>query len=913
MSLVKDYFEKLVEYKKEYGDRTIVLMQVGAFYEVYGNDEILDIYDFAEKCELAVANHKMEKVKMAGFRDYMLEKYLRKLQQNAYTVVVFTQDEQKSGTTRSLMGIYSPGTYYQENTNVISNNTICIWLYTSFSMKQKKEMIYIGLSAIDIYTGKVSIYQTEEKLVYIPTTFNEIERWMSIYNPSELIIVSTLKKDEINKIIQMSNIKTRMIHIENNDEIKIKNCEKQVYQKCILEKFYGKKGEIIYDKLSENVIGLQSVCYLLNFMNDHNPNLTKELNEPLIENNEKKMILANYSLKQLNILETGEDNGLYSSLLKMIVNECSSTMGKREIENILLNPITEIEKLKESYSIIERIIEYGNEKNVEEILKKCKDLEKIIRQLIMGKINIKELYWIYEEYKRCEILDRYCSGLFELDKEKIKDFINFFENKFIIEPEDEIYLRKICEKTSKLHEEMKENKECMKYIVKEMEKYENYFNQNDKKKKGEYFRLSENPGSYIISTDRRCKIIQDIMKKEGLRVYKLNSTESYIESDILKEKYEKIIEIKERRKRIMEEKYLEYLEIIKKEYLTNIQYICNYLTKLDVYYTKTKIAKKYGYCKPEIENSENSFIRCKNLRHPLIENICQSSIYVSNDISLSSEGILLYGTNAVGKTSFIKSIGIGIIMAQSGFYVPAEEFIYNPYKSIFTRIIGNDNLFKGLSTFAVEMSELRTILQMSDSNSLILGDELCSGTEIMSAISIFVAGIEDLVMKKASFIFATHLHEIINYDEIVSLKEKLKIKHMSVIYNKEKDELIYDRKIKDGSGTKMYGLEVCKAMHLPDSFLEKANKIRLKYHANDEKVGILELKPSQYNAKLLSGLLCEICGKKRGEEIHHLIQQKEANKEGIIKKKDKVFHKNHLSNLINICSECHKLEHSSTK
>ena len=125
-------------------------------------------------------------------------------------------------------------------------------------------------------------------------------------------------------------------------------------------------------------------------------------------------------------------------------------------------------------------------------------------------------------------------------------------------------------------------------------------------------------------------------------------------------------------------------------------------------------------------------------------------IYIANDIILNMKkdnfprGILLFGTNAVGKTSFIKSIGICIIMAQSGFFVPCSYMKYKPYKNIFTRILGNDNLFKGLSTFAVEMCELRTILTQCDKNSLILGDELCSGTESDSALSIFVAGLEIL-------------------------------------------------------------------------------------------------------------------------------------------------------------------------
>ena len=142
--------------------------------------------------------------------------------------------------------------------------------------------------------------------------------------------------------------------------------------------------------------------------------------------------------------------------------------------------------------------------------------------------------------------------------------------------------------------------------------------------------------------------------------------------------------------------------------------------------------------------------------------------------------MLLYGTNAVGKTSFIRALGIAVILAQSGLYVPCSAFNYKPYKYIFTRIIGNDNIFKGLSTFAVEMSELRTILRLMNENSLVLGDELCSGTETMSAISIFIAGSQQLHKCGSSFIFATHLHEIVNFEEITSLK-KLTKKHMEII------------------------------------------------------------------------------------------------------------------------------------
>jgi DNA mismatch repair protein MutS len=250
-------------------------------------------------------------------------------------------------------------------------------------------------------------------------------------------------------------------------------------------------------------------------------------------------------------------------------------------------------------------------------------------------------------------------------------------------------------------------------------------------------------------------------------------------------------------------------------------------------------------------------------------------------------------------------------MAQAGLYVPCYAFTYKPYKYIFSRIIGNDNIFKGLSTFAVEMSELRTILRLTDANSLVLGDELCSGTETMSAISIFVAGIQQLHRCRSSFIFATHLHEIVDYEEIKSLKSVV-VKHMSVIYDKENDMLVYDRKLKNGAGSNMYGLEVCKSLNLPQDFISVAYDIRAKYCPTTG--SILSLKTSRYNSKKVVNM-CEKCGKNPGKEVHHLYHQSEANEDGIIYNCDGIgiFHKNNLANLMTLCESCHDEIHKTSK
>ena len=253
------------------------------------------------------------------------------------------------------------------------------------------------------------------------------------------------------------------------------------------------------------------------------------------------------------------------------------------------------------------------------------------------------------------------------------------------------------------------------------------------------------------------------------------------------------------------------------------------------------------------------------------------------------------------KSSLMKSIGIAIIMAQSGFYVPAKSLVYSPYKQLFTRISNNDNIFKGQSTFAVEMSELRSILKRTDHYSLVLGDELCSGTETTSGLSIVTAGVLRLSSKNSSFIFATHLHKLSEMEEILECKTVHNY-HMETTYDPSTQKLTYDRKLKPGSGNAIYGLEVAKAMDLDDDFIKTADKIRKKIMGIDEV--IVNSKGNPYNSKIILDS-CTIC-KKATEEIHHIEEQHLANSEGMINH----YHKNKLFNLVQLCHDCHQSVHN---
>jgi DNA mismatch repair protein MutS len=991
MSLIKEYFELTKKYQQDYGIKTILLMQVGSFFEVYGYvDKKMgivsgsNIEDFSRICDLNVVEKNVcvsgntgeKEIVMAGFKDFQIEKYIKKIQESGFTAVVYTQDEAAKNTTRSCAGIFSPGTYFSPDTKNLTNNICCIWVDLSCNkLLFKGKHVVIGIANIDIYTGKTNLFQYKEMYTNNPTDYDQLEHFVSIYQPSEVILISNLSDLEMDSILSFANIDCSIIHklsldekkekTENQFLEKAKNCEKQIYQKEILQKFYKIENyEVFQQPFYEQNIACQAFCFLLDFVFQHNPYLVNNILEPVFENRSDRLLLANHSLKQLNIIDNIENSytGKYSSVLKML-NLSITAMGKRKFNHMFLSPTTNTEYLQKEYDITEYIIsnlEKGNLLEWRSKLAEIKDLSKWERQIFLKKITPKSIVLLHDNLqiiqslfqeiqsnetilsylktfeKNIDKISLYCEQICQYINQKINlvlakdlDQIQGFETNFIQKGMN----AELDYKTTKIQE-----------CEDKLETIRNYLSHiiesKEKKVTSDFVKIHETEKNSfsLVTTNRRCKLLQDALpeketiikletktssfdftiSKKQFEFPKQSGTNSFIQDVQIQQLCKTISNIKISMKDEITKVYQSVIENLGQSFQHSLETIIQFVTLVDVLYAKANLAKKYHYCKPEMVESNKSFVHAKGLRHCLIEYLQTNEHYVTNDLCLGdgkTDGILLYGTNAVGKTSLIRALGISIVMAQAGLFVPCTEFTYKPYQSIFTRILGNDNLFKGLSTFAVEMSELRTILRLSNENSLVLGDELCSGTENSSAISIFVAGIQHLQNVKSSFLFATHLHEIVDYDEIKELSN-VALKHMSVIYDKERDILVYDRKLKEGPGNNMYGLEVCKSLNLPKEFIEAAYEIRSKYRA--ESASPLSLKTSHFNSQKIMGN-CEQCGTKVGTEVHHLQHQQLANQDGIIDTKDGIFHKNHLANLITLCETCHtnfhkkKTQHKKVK
>jgi DNA mismatch repair protein MutS len=234
-------------------------------------------------------------------------------------------------------------------------------------------------------------------------------------------------------------------------------------------------------------------------------------------------------------------------------------------------------------------------------------------------------------------------------------------------------------------------------------------------------------------------------------------------------------------------------------------------------------------------------------------------------------------------------------------YVACDSLTFVPYTQLFTRICGGDDLLRGMSSFTVEMSELKNIIVRADDRSLVLGDEICSGTESTSALSIVSAGLIHLDSVEASYVFATHLHDIVKVPSVTDLK-RLRMMHLSCELDRDTGRLVYGRKLCNGPGSTSYGLDVCRALKMPAAFLRIAQGVRHGLVGSES--GLVSTKRSRYNVKKFVDT-CQRCGE-RATETHHRVPQAEADADGFLKGG---FHKNALHNLEVLCVSCHQAEH----
>jgi DNA mismatch repair protein MutS len=233
-------------------------------------------------------------------------------------------------------------------------------------------------------------------------------------------------------------------------------------------------------------------------------------------------------------------------------------------------------------------------------------------------------------------------------------------------------------------------------------------------------------------------------------------------------------------------------------------------------------AHRNSYCRPLVDDSE--VIDLVDSRHPVVERLAATGGFVPNDVRLDTDGeqmLLITGPNMAGKSTLIRQVGLAVIMAQMGGFVPARTARIGLCDRVFTRVGAGDNLARGESTFLLEMRETAHILRHATRRSLIILDEIGRGTSTYDGVSIAWAVAEHLHDRVgARALFATHYHELCALPE-----SHPRVRNVSVAAREWKGEVVFLRKLTPGGTSRSFGIEVARLAGLPEAVVARARTL----------------------------------------------------------------------------------------
>jgi len=939
--LTQIYFELQRHFEEKYGHDTVVFMEIGTFFEVYeiNNDEeqVGKAKEIAELLNIQLTKKNKNIIEnsdknplLAGVPSVSFERYLSRLiAEQKYTVVVIRQKGNPPKISRYISQIVSPGTNFDY---IIDNDDNYI---SSILIDKHKGIYTVGYSAIDVTTGKTWLYEshgTSEDPAY---ALDELFNLLNTYRTSEVVVTFLDGVDDQRHVMHYLEIPEHYNYSINNKRQKIEFQNKlfrEVYQ------IQSLLSAIEHLDLERSPMITESLAILIDFVIEHDIHIIQKLDYPKIIDNRRFMYLGNSALEQMSVISRDKKE---FTLLKML-DKSATAIGRRLLKERLLNPIMEKEELERRYDLIEKVSSHT--RYLDEIMRGIYDLERLSRRLDLGKLHPFEMNHIYESMLSVKELIRYAkkhkiqkvpfheSEVDEFLREIAKSIDLDVSRRFTNATVDENFLMSGVDET--IDTLVKENRtfyRAFEDIVSKIELMLESVNALSSsklvtlgflEKEGYYISLSKNRFSMIESEFKKSEEFKEFSVKKLTNNVKITSGFTDDISDTIMKNRRKIVSL-------AKERFIQLQGVYERRYSLLFDRVINYVADLDVGVSSSKVAETYKHSRPmivDVKDDEN-FMQIMQLRHPLIEMQENSGIYVPNDIVMGERsymdlphpttvmldstlhdghqinGVLLYGINSSGKSSLMKSIGLATLMAQAGFFVSASVMKFSLFDSLFTRIVSRDNLAKGLSTFAVEMLELKNIFNRATVRSLILGDEISHGTETLSGVAIVSSAIIKLSRLRSIFLFATHLHQLSTMKEIRTLKNVVDL-HLSVEYDESTDKLIFNRVLQSGSGSSIYGLEFAKSLHMDSEFLDTANKIRKRLASDfDELELLVKKKTSKYN-KDLYVTKCVICGA-MAEDVHHINHRSLADSKGFIEH----FHKDSKHNLVPLCKEHHKEIH----
>lgn len=793
--------------KAQYPD-AIVLFRMGDFYETFEEDAKIT----AKVLGIALtrrANGAAADVPLAGFPHHALETYLPKLVKAGYKVAICEQLEDpkfaKGIVKRDVIEIVTPGVVISDKLldNRV-NNFVCALFFKSDK---------VGVAFADVSTGE--FYATEVKIDDLPNLLDTI-------TPSEILYSKSLK-NVVEQVLEKTQIKPFLTKLEDW-------VFKYDYAFEILTNHFQTQSLKGFG-IDEFELGIISAGAILHYLQETQRTKLSHIRKISRYDTGDYMTLDPATKRNLEITVSYSGETAYGTLFS-VIDKTQTPMGARLLKKWVLRPLRKLEPIQKRLEAVKELYENQElRKELYKILGEIGDLERLISRIAIrahlpgttGRANPRDMINLKESLKKIPKIKSLLANSKSDTLQKISKFLNpltdvisLIELAIVDDPPATVADGGVIK--DGYNAELDE----LRYITKSSKEFIANLQQKERERTGiPSLKIDYNSvfGYYIEVT----KTHLDKVPPDYIRKQTLVNAERFITPE-LKEYEEKIFTAEEKISALEAELFNQVREKIS-EHTEAIQKNAQLIAMLDCFVSLAEVAVENNYTCPIVDDGD--VIEIKDGRHPVVEKILPpgekfvpNSVYLDNS---ENQILIITGPNMSGKSVFLRQVGLIVLLAQIGSFVPASYARVGIVDRIFTRVGASDNIAGGESTFLVEMHEMANILNNATPKSLILLDEVGRGTSTFDGISIAWAiteYIHENPKLRAKTIFATHYHEL---NELAELYPR--IKNFKADVREVGDKVIFLHKIVPGYADHSYGIEVAKMAGLPKEVTERAKEI----------------------------------------------------------------------------------------
>ena len=775
-----------VELKEKNMD-TIILYRLGDFYEMFFEDAEL----VSHELELTLTGRNAgleERVPMCGVPHHAVDIYVDKLIKKGYKVAIVEQLEDpknaKGIVKRDIVEVISSGSVISGNSlNELENNYIA----SIYSLGYCYILTYADITTGQIYSELIEL---NNDLIINKVLFLGIKE----------IIAN--KEVDVNIINSLKNVYKLPITITDNID---SSCNYEYIIKDIEDKRY--------------ITGINHLVY---YLTNNLKRSISHFQKVIIRKNKEALLMDIHTKRNLELTESMRNKERTYSLL-WLLDETKTAMGSRKLKAWIEAPLVNKDEIEKRYDTVDTLLEeFLLSEELRRYLYDIYDLERLCGRISLGSANAKDLIQLKNSLKILPEVNEILKKIKFMTIPDVSDLYNLLEASLYEDPPQTLkegYLIK-----SGFNQELDELKDLRSGGKEFISSYE----QSERERTGiKNLKVGFNKvfGYFIEISKGNLPLVKE--EYGYIRKQTLANCERFI-NPILKEKEDLVLSAEEK---IINLEYSLFLEIRKKcqEYTHTIQAISNTISEIDVLSSFALISEKYNYVRPTIADDHNLLI--VSGRHPVVEKVIKEE-YIPNDIIMdnSTSILLITGPNMAGKSTYMRQLGIIVIMAQIGCYVPAKSATLPIFDKIFTRIGASDDLVSGESTFMVEMTEAANAIKNASESSLILFDELGRGTATFDGMSLAQAILEYINnVIGCKTLFSTHYHELTDLENTL---DKLVNKHVSA--EEKNGKITFLHKVKDGSIDKSYGINVAKLANLPKEVTDRATEILNVYEQKEK-------------------------------------------------------------------------------